>query len=222
MKGTAARHGRGFTLIELMVVTVLVGVLASLLFPAINRAKARSQSAVCLSNLRQIGTALMLEAAQKEGRIYLYSPGDDDRNSWAAVAAATGANEPDLFYCPAYPPYGFSDNVGWYCSYGIRVDPPEDYLDTMGEERYLAVGRVPEPAGFLLVADTTSSGRQGLRAKQYRHFGAAWDPATVHARHDGRANGLFLDGHVESCDRNRLTAMGINAVYGADTRPGYW
>ena len=222
MKCTASSHGIGFTLIELMVVMALLGVLASLLFPAINRARARGQSAVCLSNLRQIGAALILEAAQKEGRIYLYSPADDDSNSWAAVAAAIGANEPDLFYCPSYPPYGFSNSVGWYCSYGIRVDPPEDYLETVSEERYLVVSRVPEPASFLIVADTTSSGRQGLRAKQYRWFGAAWNPPTVHARHNGRANALFLDGHVESCDRTRLEALGINALYGPDTKPGYW
>jgi len=170
-----------------------------------------------------VGVALTLETAANEGRIYLYSPADDDSNSWAAVAAAAGAScEPDIFYCPSYPPYRFSRPVGWYCSYGIRIDPPDDYVETEGEDRYFYPARVPDPADYLLVADTTSSGRQGLRAKQYRWFGVDWNPPSVHARHGSRCNALFLDGHVESCDRTRLEALGINALYGPDTKPGYW
>lgn len=52
--------GRGFTLLELLVVVAIIALLASLLLPAIHRGKTAAQSAVCLSNLRQIGVAMAI------------------------------------------------------------------------------------------------------------------------------------------------------------------
>jgi prepilin-type N-terminal cleavage/methylation domain-containing protein len=54
------RKSRGFTLIELLVVIAIIAILAAILFPVFAQARDKARQTACLSNAKQIGTAVMM------------------------------------------------------------------------------------------------------------------------------------------------------------------
>src|SRR5438093_846971 len=84
------RHKYGFTLIELLVVIAIIAILAAILFPVFSQAREDGRKTACLSNVRQIGTAILMYAQDYDETIvpWLQDTGlprdsvRSDRNSW--------------------------------------------------------------------------------------------------------------------------------------------
>jgi len=66
---TSHRFQAAFTLVELLVVIAIVAILAALLFPLVGSMRIKASSAVSVSNLRQIGTAIVTYASDNNGTL---------------------------------------------------------------------------------------------------------------------------------------------------------
>jgi prepilin-type N-terminal cleavage/methylation domain-containing protein len=210
------RVENGFTLIELLVVIAIIAILAGLLLPALANAKAKAKQTQCLNNLKQVGLATLMYAHENEEVLTIDSL-PLGVNTWASILNTNFLPNANAFLCTIYRP---TEWTNWFLTYGVRRDPPPTYTSGIFKQ-YLHVQRIPNPSEYLHVTDTTSRARSGWTARQYYYFNAAASKE-VHARHFQRADSLFMDGHVESCNQPRFESLGIDALYDADTLQGYF
>lgn len=93
----------GFTLVELLAALFIVGLTASLAVPSLQKARDKAEQTVCLSNLRQIGTA-----------IWLWIPENGNRFPRIENDPASPVYEPDdgaKTLLETLAPYGVATNV---------------------------------------------------------------------------------------------------------------
>jgi prepilin-type N-terminal cleavage/methylation domain-containing protein/prepilin-type processing-associated H-X9-DG protein len=102
----AGRGSRGFTLIELLVVIAIIAILAAILFPVFARARESARKTSCLSNGKQMGTAVMMYVQDYDEtypQAYYYP---NNTNSSGGYSHWSGHCAPyiknwQLFVCPS-------------------------------------------------------------------------------------------------------------------------
>ncbi len=141
-------RGKGFTLIELLVVIAIIAILAAILFPVFARAREKARQTSCLSNMKQIGTAVMMYAQDYDEMMPSFHI-----TPWGSNARLFGhydligpytMNE-QVFVCPSFH----------YRTNGHRTDLPSgegfyrQYIkSSYATQRASSVGHVNTPMGL--------------------------------------------------------------------------
>jgi prepilin-type N-terminal cleavage/methylation domain-containing protein/prepilin-type processing-associated H-X9-DG protein len=226
----ARKRERAFTLIELLVVIAIIAILASLLLPALAKAKGKAKAIECLNNIKQWTYGF-----------YMFSDDNDDEFPYEGTPSAidSGANldgwfntvtyymsQPSLmemyaqnniplpgtkniFTCPSVtkaPPYTPTLAKGYFMyGFNSRMDPP--------------AGAVFKRAVVLRPTDTIL-----LAENNEKEFPSVTGPNAI-ARHEKRAPLAFVDGHasfVHSNDFRRTTADDNAGPEWSKPRVVYW
>ncbi len=182
----------GFTLTELLIVIAIMAILAALLFPVTNRARAHAQAAACLNNLKQLGSAMTVYASENE---FFFPPVATGGTFWPEIlseqmgmpdAKNVYSKRNTIFHCPSHASEGDlpSELASTYLmNLNVSSCPPAG----IPAKR---ISQIANPSKTLLLTDST-----GLSL--WVNAAVTWDPRCFSPRHSGGVNILYVDGHTE-------------------------
>jgi prepilin-type processing-associated H-X9-DG protein/prepilin-type N-terminal cleavage/methylation domain-containing protein len=226
------RHGRGrtrqpllarraFTLIELLVVVGVIALLASMLLPALSKAKASAQRAKCISNLHQLGLAVQMYWDDHDGDCFRYGPVNTNGGLlyWFGWIDGPWVPEGDRHFDPTqgalWPYYegrgvdlcpGFDYSSPHYkpkakgASYGYGYN---QHLSGPSHKEPVNTSQFTNASDLVIFADAAqvndfqAPASPGNPMIEEWYYVNRYEP-TAHFRHRGRANAVFADGHVEA------------------------
>jgi prepilin-type N-terminal cleavage/methylation domain-containing protein/prepilin-type processing-associated H-X9-DG protein len=204
-----------FTLIELLVVIAIIGILASMLLPALAKAKGNARSIQCKNNLKQINSGIIFYANDYEGLVphsYGGGAGDEGYWSWNSLVYsyfdkkivplgpsvdldAVGLNCPSADQSQDYQfsTYGLNFAVGGYTW---------EWWDGIGD-KYCNIFKVKNTSEVFLSGDKNPNSWNGAYAIFRRSFPvishqfSADYHYNVPIRHQNGSNWLYIDGHSD-------------------------
>ena len=193
--------GRGFTLIELMIVITIILVLAAILTPAVMTVRSRARKLHCITNLRQIGFAIHAYVEDHSDTLPpCFGTGSPISNRWPFALIGYGFQGKQIF-CPADPFFNArsridsledTENHSYIMNSFDDVNPAAAGGFMVGQT--LCISAIPSPSQVIMTGE-----KKTTASDYYMSISAPneIERTVEQKRHDDQgSNHLFVDGHV--------------------------